>query len=91
MPRTYVRKRPVPTYSTKHVQEACEAVQSRHMTYIEAAQRYGVNKSVIYQRLHGRKTKMDKVGGGRPRALSDEIEDQLCFSPSRVGISCRSK
>lgn len=77
MPRTYIRKRAAATYSTEELQEACEAVQSRRMTYRQAQDHYGIDKSVIYQRLHGRRTSMNKIGGGRPRALSDQIEDQL--------------
>lgn len=77
MPRQYKRKKPACSYTVEQIEEACEAVHSRRMTYRQAQNHYKVNRSVIYQRLLGRKTSMNKIGGGRPPALSTEIENQL--------------
>lgn len=80
MPRTYIRKKPVPSYSSDDVHHhAVNDVENSNCTYREAEQRYGVPISVIFHRIKGRKIPLIKMGAGRPQVLNADIEKQIAM------------
>lgn len=91
MPRKYIKKKNVPAYSIPHIQAAVCEIINKTMTYKEAEAHYGVPTTVIFNRIAGRKNKIDAVGQGRHPVLSKEVEDEIakCLNTrSRMGYPC---
>lgn len=94
MLRVYVKKKNGPTYSDEDLFRAVRDVENKNCTYAEAQDRYGVPKAVIFHRIKGRKVSIDKLGAGRPTALSakDEIDLVNCIKArARLGYPCNKE
>lgn len=70
--------------------EPCETLESGNFTFKRAEEGYGVPRTVIFNRINGRKTPVDKWGIGRPTDLSpaNELEFVYCIKAQvRMGYS----
>lgn len=91
MPRNYVRKKEGPSYTIEDVENAVADVRNRNKSYREAETFYGVPKSVIYQRIGGRKTALNVTRAGRSQVLSSDVENELVkclLARTRMGLPC---
>lgn len=91
MPRIYKRKTTPPSYTSEDILHAVEDVNNKNKTYRQAEETYGVPKSVIFNRIGGRKNTPAIVSRGRQPALSSNVEDTIArclISRSRAGYPC---
>ena len=77
MPRTYVKKGKAPLYTADDVANAVRDVENEKMTYRQVKELYGVPILVIFNRIKGRKTSLDRMGAGRPQTLPVEVEKSI--------------
>ena len=73
MPRKYVRKTQ-PKYSNESISQALSAIRDENILPIDAARRFGIPSSTIYNRLFGR---YSDVGRGAETILSKDEESFL--------------
>ncbi|XP_050294180.1 uncharacterized protein LOC126734543 [Anthonomus grandis grandis] len=91
MPRTYVRKKEAPSYTTEDVANAVADVQNKNKTYRQAETFYGVPRSVIYQRIGGRKTPLNVTKVERFQVLPSDIENEIVkclLARTAMGLPC---
>ncbi|KAF6209815.1 hypothetical protein GE061_015566 [Apolygus lucorum] len=94
MPRTYVRKTAPPSYTVDDVTHAVHDILNGNLTYLAAAEQYSVPKTVLFNRIKGRKTNIDKLGAGRPTDLPKEVEEtlvQCLIARAKMGYPCDKK
>ncbi|KAF2880091.1 hypothetical protein ILUMI_26083 [Ignelater luminosus] len=77
MPRKYIKKKTEKRYSRNDLVRAVSDVKNRNNTYRQASQQYNVPVAVIYHRIKGRNIPENKMGSGRPTALSANVENQI--------------
>lgn len=91
MPRNYIKKRPPPSYTPEDMARAVDDILNRNRSYQQVEDYYGIPKAVVFNRIKGRKTAINKLGSGRSQTLSIDIEHDLenCIrARARMGIPC---
>lgn len=76
MTRTYVRKRPVSTYSKVTLDAAIQSVKNKQMTLSHAARCYGIPRSTLYKRVNGQRG-VKSTTGGRSTAIPIDEEAKI--------------
>ena len=71
------RKRPSyqASYSTADIEMALEDVSKKKMSLREVAKKYGVPKSTLSDKLHGKSPVSTKLG--RPPIIPEQVEDDM--------------
>lgn len=86
-----MRKKHASSYTTEDVANAVADVINRNKSYRDAETFYGVPKSVIYQRIGGRKTALNVTKAGRSQVLSPDTENELVkclLARTKMGLPC---
>lgn len=94
MPRTYEKKRSPAQYDITDLKKAVFDVVNKKMTFRQAEEYYHIPKTVIFNRIKGRKTPVMIMGSGRTPAIPKEIEDEIVrclITRSEMGIPCDKK
>lgn len=64
---------------------------NKKTTYREAEEKYKIPKSVIFQRINGRKSSLDAIGWGRAPSLPKATEDEIVkciITRANMGLPC---
>lgn len=94
MPRKYIKIRQPPAYSIEDLKNAVNDIINCNRTYSQVEQFYGIPRAVVYNRVKGRKTSVEKIGAGRPQVLNPIIEQDIenCLKArARMGIPCNKE
>lgn len=83
-----LKKKPPPSYT---VEDLSRAILNHNKSYSEVEQCYGIPKSVVFNRIEGRKSSASKIGAGRALTLGVDVERALenCIKArARMGCPC---
>lgn len=86
-----MKKRPPPLYTVEDMARAVEDIVNHNKTYAEVEQYYNIPRSVVFNRIKGRHTPLEKLGSGRALSLGTDIEYDLenCLrARARMGCPC---